>query len=306
MPTRLKRLKVGVYRLELFGGNEVPSLLEIVQAIKSLPDDDESRTMMIDEPIRPRGNIIINEQYCLLDFNRIRQTDRIPLADTRGGEGEITFGPKDKKPSERTAVLLDRHSNIMYVHEHSYGIGHTTLGKYIKAIGKLDNIISTIVMHQGGLERLRNKTHEALKIKIAGLDNASRLKAEGLGDGAILKMLQTFKAPTVTLTMSIDKTENHLDQVIETASVLLGWNSLRDLFGRRKPVKEISVVVSSEDEDDALVSLLKDRMVHLEEIELELGKEVTDADRYRAVASAWQRYHVELRERYPKPKDDKG
>jgi hypothetical protein len=69
-------------------------------------------------------------------------------------------------------------------------------------------------------------------------------------------------------------------------------------FGRKRPIKELSIRAEDEDESTELVSLIKDRITHSEEIESE-GRVPTDAERYRAVVSAWRKYSPGLRERYP-------
>lgn len=301
MPTRVKPLKVGVYRVRIQNQDRpAPPLADAVRAIQALPDD-ETRTMLIDAPIRPRGKIVGTDEYFLLDFNRIRQTDRIALADIRGVEGEIKFGPKDKKPSERTAVIIDAKSDTMCVQEHTWSIGHNLLARYFKAVMKVADVQSSIVLNEGGLDRLKDKRHHLLRVKLAGIENATALRASGKGDGAILKLLEEFRAPDATISLSIESDgESRLDKVIETASAIIGWNHLPELFGRKKPVKDVSVITDDEDEDMAVVHLLKDRMLHIEEIELEKGKEPTDDDRYRAVISAWRRHYAELRKRFPK------
>jgi hypothetical protein len=292
MPVK-KHLRVGVYRLT-WVKQPLMSLKDIVAAIQSLPNDESRASTLTDDPIRPR-EIITHDDHCLMDFNRIRQTDHIKTSDLKGNEGEVKFG--DLKPSERTAVLLDPSSQVMFVHEHAWGIGHTTIAKYLKAAAKLDSIRSGIVLRKGGLERLHDKSLRSMKVRLAGIGNAKTLESIGDGDAAILLLLQAFRAPDATIKVSIDsEKESYLDNILETASALIGWNSL---FGKRRPVKEILVTTDGDEGADAHVNLMKDRISHLEAIDLEAGKEPTDAQRYRAVVEAWKAHGDELRGMYP-------
>jgi hypothetical protein len=192
---------------------------------------------MTRNPIRPRDDIRINTQYCLVDFNRIRPTDHMLTADTQGHEGLIKFAKKAKRPCQRTAVLLDQHSNIMYVHEGwgSAGIGHNTMAKYLKAVGGLEGITVEVVLHDlDALERLRDKRHKSFRVRIAGVENAEALRAQGMGDEAILRTLRTFRSPNANIAVGLEKGQpGQLDNVLETAAALIGWNHMPESSGKR-------------------------------------------------------------------------
>jgi len=297
----VKNLKVGVYRL-VFRGKPITTLVKIVEAIKLLPPDESRTAMIIDDPIRPRDDIRINKQYCLVDFNRIRPTDHILTADTLGNEGLIKFGRKAKRPCQRTVVLLDQHSNIMYIHEGwgSAGIGHNTMAKYLRAVGELEAVAVEVVLHDiDALERLRDKRHKVFRVRIAGVENAEVLRAQGLGDEAILRTLRAFRSPNANIGVGLEKGDpGQLDNVLETAAALIGWNNMPEIFGTKKPVKYIAIEPEGE-EHEVLVNLLEDRMRHAEKVELEPGTEPSDAERYRAVVKAFERFSPDLRRRYP-------
>ena len=292
----MAKLKVGIYHLRS-EDKSAPPLSDIVRSIEQLPGEKRA-AMIIDDPIRPRDKISISDQCCVLDFSRISQIDRIETGDLKGAEGEIKFGPNDKRPCKYTAVLLDQHSNMMYIHEGA-GVGHTTVGKYLKAIAKLGSLHVEVVLHDTeALERLLNKKHRSFRVRIAGIEDASALRAQGLGDEAILKTLQIHRSPNATIALSLEPHQpGHLENVLETAGALLGWNNLPAIFGKRKPVKEITI--GDDEETENLVNLLDDRMRYVEEIELDRGQTFTDAQRHGAVRKAFERYRSGLRLRYP-------
>lgn len=290
----MKQLRVGVHHLRLKGGAG-KNLSDVVLAIQALPDDESRAAILTDDAIRPRGNIHLGEEYCLVDFNRFQETDRIETGDLRGHESAITFGPDDLKPLTRTAVLLDHKADIMYIHERADGIGHTLVAKYLKATTVFEDIVPELVLHEGGLERLLNKEHSKLKVQLAGMQSAGNLKAQGHGDGAILDLINAFRSPKATISLELEKeNDSKLANVLETASALLGWN---ELFRKKteKPVK--SLYVTPEDGDPP-VNLLRDRMVHIFQLESERGKALTDVNRYGAVQSAFERFGAELRQRF--------
>jgi hypothetical protein len=291
----MAKLKVGIYHLRFSDG--APSIVEIVKIIQALPGKKRAAQLM-EDPIRPRERITISDQCCVLDFSRFSPTDRIPTGDVEGNEGEIRFAPDDLRPCKYTAILLDQHSNTLYIHEGA-GVGHTVVAKYLKAVANLASLYTEVILHDvEALERLRDKHHRRFKVRIAGIQDASVLRAQGLGDEAILKTIQVHRSPNALISLHYEKNEpGFLDNVMETASALIGWNNLPQIFGKKRPVKEI--IIGDDEETENVVNLLDDRMTWVEELELERGQSFTDAQRHRAVRNAFERYRNDLRRRYP-------
>lgn len=302
----MAKLTVGIYHLR-FDGSDNPTLFKVAKKIDALKGKKRTADTIIDDPIRARDKIHFSTEFCLLDFSRIPQVNRIPTSDLEGSEKDMTFQPGDRRPCKYTAVLLDPKSNTMYVQEGagSSGIGHNTVGKYLKAAGGLDSLHVEIILHEKqGMERLKNKQHRAFKVKIAGLQNAANLKAVGEGDAAILNMIKVHNSPNAIINLSMDAGPGQLDQVLETAAALLSWNGLPKLFGRH-PVKRV-IIGESDEEGENLVNLLEDRIGYAEEIRLERGEPLTDANRYRALTKAFDLYQAELRRRFPVSSHDQG
>ncbi|HEX3747052.1 MAG TPA: hypothetical protein VHW09_24115 [Bryobacteraceae bacterium] len=291
----MAKVKIGVYRLLMPQGQG--SLLDVIKTVQSLPGMKRS-AMIIDDPIRPRNNMSITNECCMVDFSRISRIDRIETGDIRGNEGQIQFAPDDLRPCRYTAVLFDQHSNAMYIHEGA-GVGHTTVVKYLKAVGKLTDLRLEVVLHDTeALERLREKKHRSFKVRIAGLENALALKAQGEGDGAVLSTMKVHRSPNAVISLWLeDRQEGYLDNVLETAAALIGWNNLPHIFGKNKPVKEISI--GDDEETENVVNLLDDRMCFIEEIKLDHGQTLTDAQRHGTLRKAFERYRHDLRRRYP-------
>jgi hypothetical protein len=302
MPT----LKVGIYRLS-FQGNGGTDLADAVRRIDALAGEDRA-AKLIDDPIRAREHIHISDQYCLLDFTRFYPGDYIETGNVAGLEKTVPLGTQGERLRKHTAVLLDPQSNTMYVQEEfaSARIGHNIVGKYLTAKGRLKDFWIEIVLHEkNGLERLINKKHRRFKVAVAGIQNAEMLQAQGLGDKVVLDALKAFKSPSAVIEVSLQGGPGTLDNVLEAAAALLGWNSLPQIFGKRKPVKAITVREGDGPDEETIVNLLDDRMCYLEDIELEPGKIPTDADRKRAVTNAFEQHRDELRRRYP-VQNDKG
>ena len=290
----MKQLRVGVHHLRLYG-EPGKNLADAVSAIQALPDDESRAAILKEDAIRPRGNIFIGPEYCLLDFNRFQETDRIDTGNIQGFESSITFGPDDPKPLTRTAVLLDHKADTMFIHERQEGIGHTLIAKYLRATKVFNEIVPELVLHEGGLERLLNKEHSKFKVQLAGMQSSGNLRAHGSGDGAILDLVKAFRSPKATISLELERENNNkLANVLETASALLGWN---ELFRKKSQRPVRSLYVTPED-GEAPINLLRDRMVHVFQVESERGKALTDADRYRAVQSAFERFSAELRRRF--------
>lgn len=264
-----KSLKVGVYRLRRDGTGDPPrSLIDVARAIRARQNEQRA-VSVAEDPIRPRNNLQITDQYCLLDFSRIPQVERLPLSDLRGDESDMVFGPNDKRPREQTAVLLDHHSNIIYVHEHMRGISHAAVAKYFATVGGIEKLPVEVAIHMDGLLRLQGKTPNAFRIRLSGIDDATGLGREGYGDDAVAELLRKFKAPSATIRLGLEEDQPAaIDSLIEVATALLTWNGR---FGRKKPVKELSIRAEDENDSAELVSLIKDRIVHYEEIESAYG-----------------------------------
>jgi hypothetical protein len=292
----MAKLRVGVYHLRFPDGGAL-SLLDIVKKVQDLPGEKRAASI-IDDPIRPRDKISVSDQCCVLDFNRILQIDGIETGDVKGNEGKITFSRDGLRPCKYTAVLLDHHSDMMYIHEGA-GVGHTTVGKYLRAVANLARLHVEVVLHDAeALERLQNKKHRKFRVRIAGIEDASLLRAQGEGDGAVLKTLQIHRSPNALISLGLDDNQpGHLENVLETAAALIGWNNLPHIFGKKKPVKEI--IIGDDEETENLVNLLDDRVLFVEEIELGRGQTLTDAQRHGAVRRAFEHYRSDLRRRYP-------
>jgi hypothetical protein len=295
---RMSTLSVGVFRLQ-FRGHGDPTLLEVVQKIQALPGKRRVG-MVIDDPIRPRDNIQASEECCILDFSRIPQIDAVPASDLEGNETKITYGPQ--KPCKFTLVLLDPQSNTLYIQygAGSSGISHAVVGKYLKAVAGLAHLQLEVILHENdALERLRNKRLTAFKVRIAGLVNAEALRAQGLGDQAVLDTLKVHRAPNALISLSLGHEPGKLEHVLETAAALMGWNSLPNIFGAHKPVEEIYIGETDDDGKESLVDLFVDRLKYSEVLDLDRGEDITDAHRRRAVRNAFEKHKEELRRRFP-------
>jgi hypothetical protein len=124
------------------------------------------------------------------------------------------------------------------------------------------------------------------------------LKAQGEGDGAVLKTLQVHRSPNALISLSLkDNQVGQLENVLETAAALIGWNNLPHIFGKKKPVKEI--LVGDEEDTENLINLLDDRVRFVEEVELDRGQTFTDAHRHGAVRKAFEIHRSDLRRRFP-------
>jgi hypothetical protein len=186
---------------------------------------------------------------------------------------------------------------MIYVHEQmGRGVSHAVVAKYLAAVGAIERLPVEVAIHLDGLLRLQGKTPRTFKVRLSGIDDATNLGRLGYGDDAIADILRKFNAPKATITLGLDDEDQPgvIDQLLEVATEIITWNGR---FGRKKPVKEISIRAGDGEDDVELVNLLKDRIVYHHELELE-GREPTDAERYGAVVSAWNRYNVGLRERY--------
>jgi hypothetical protein len=299
-------LKVGVYRLR-FNPTHKGSLTKIAKTIDGLKLEARASLLRMGDPIRPRDDIQFGDDYFILDFTRIRPVNRIPISDLKGNEGHVVFRKDDRRPCDHTAVLFDPLCNTMYVQEGtgSAGIGHNAIADYMKGHAGIDQIAVEVVLHEEkGLDRLRNKRHKKFTIRIAGVENASKLNRRGEGDAAILEALRVFNAPKALLSFELDKTKEkrrlNFENILETATAFLNWNNDPPIgaFRRKRPVREL--VVEAEDEQgDILVNLLEDRIVHAKKVELKPGEEPTDEQRYAAVVEAFERHRGQLRRRYP-------
>ena len=295
---QMKFLKVGCFRsVDAFQHEMAQALLEFSQQ-PFVPDGSRLR-MVGDVPIilrktllQPGGNAY------LLDFARIREGKTLPLSDLKGNEGELSFQVHEKRPSDRTAAILDLPSQCLLIQENGSGISHTSVAKYLRQLGSelLPAIRFQLVMDGAAQARmLRSGGFEKLSIGLAKLGNVDDLANFGFSDKEIMKLTSGMAATRLNISFGVER--HNTGERLDTEAVISLASSLLNLPGQY--LRTLRVTPTDVDEDGLAIDLINDRILVRHPVTVQESEDLADEVRYRAVDTAWRRYRDVLRERFP-------
>jgi hypothetical protein len=284
-----QRLRVGFYKLRSkTPGVRVSALWE---KIAGLPNDGSRTVNLYGAHILTR-TVRCDVEHVSGDFARIRPITSMLKADKQGGEHNEKYGEDDRKPAETTAFLYDSKSGVLHIQEVERGVSAYLCCRYLKGLLSVDLECVPVLRDEFMEIFQQQKIFTFMSLRLTGLDHASFLRDEGLSDEEVIKFAHKYRAPKLTVALSLDASdEGTLSRIQNTVTSLL---MLPKSMLKRLRVKGKRDSASPEE----TIDFIRDRITFTHVVESETGREPTDEERYGAVREAWVEHRDALRIRF--------
>ena len=208
------------------------------------------------------------------DFSRRFRTSTAWIFRISPAKGRLSFRPGEPKPHNRTALIVDHHCDVLYMHEHSnHGLSASNVAQYFRDLSGIGKLVAKPILKTQALLRFqRQKRYTALRVGLAGIENGQFLRDRGLSRGAVIDMIDQYRTPNLKFEVSLDRGARVVDSpsVIEAVSVFLGLPP--------QNLKKLQVIGSESSETpDFPVDSIRDRITFALEVELAKGTRPKDA-----------------------------
>lgn len=284
-----RNLKIHFYEAQVVDPRR-RSFEDILAECAAMPDDLTRTSIQRDAPVRLHF-ARKHRQIWTGEMIRIRLNEEIKKAKVSGGVEPIHF-EEDEGLGEATAFLYDPEYSLLVMHDHGSGVSPTGFARYLKQMTGVSSVQFQIFVKPDALERVEGMTKiKQVKVALAGIDHGRALKKVGGGARRFFDLAGYFRAPRAQFKLEVESGEATLDNVVTTIRELL---TVRE--DHQEEVKEVVVCGSEgEDELDAVVNLLQDRIMATMPVDVE-GKVVKDEKRHGAVYDAWTIHRPRIEE----------
>jgi hypothetical protein len=294
-----RTLRIGFYEVTV--QNDPPVTFdEILQRFATTVPDDERRTLEPgDSPIRLQW-VRLNQTTWAGELLRIRLHEDLTKARTNGRQERIEFGP-DEGLGEETAFLFHPGTRTLVVHEQRGAVPVSAIPKYFKTFGEVRGVTITPRLKPEALERVARMTAiHAFEVQFGGIGTGTPLRDAGLSAGALLNVLDAFRAPKAWIRVEVPKPRGrHQDRgslrnVVDAARGLLGLQRAEGL------VEKLIVVGADPDGglEESVINLLEDRLIELVPVQLNGDERIAEQHRHNAVRTAWNTHREAIERVY--------
>ena len=277
----MKSLNLGFYRTSSPIESEIQD--KLTEFAANPRPHNISRTATIDGevPILLRNILVEPDGSFLLDFTRIRDVPNQALSDLSGNEELISFQGKDKRPAEFTAVLFDTATRVLVIHEHLLGISHSMIGKFwqqmLSGIGKFR--VDPIIKKDAVDRMIAAGAISKFSVKLASMGDPKLISHLGLAQEDVLDLIPFYNSPNVTVTLELGpKPKSKSLNVLKIRALITAL-----LVLPKTHLKKLELVAEDEAGQKFPIDLLKDRIVHREQLDATESKDATDEIRYKAI-----------------------
>jgi len=297
---KTKFLRIGFYKVTV--EHDVPIRFdEILQRFQDDIPADVRRTLEPrDSPLRLQWIRQVRGVWAG-EMLRIRMHEDLRKASKNGNEEPIQFAP-DEGLGENTAFLFHAATRTLAIHEQRGAVPVSALPHYFKTFGEVRDITFEPMIKPQAMERVRRMPSiYSFDIHLAGIDRADHLDTAGRSAGAVLDMLQVFRAPKASIHIEMPKRRGRhedrgtLRNVRDAVSGFLRLNR-----NDQNAVTKLIVIGADPDgqREEAAIDLLEDRLVELVPVPLNEGERLTEAHRHDAVRTAWNTHQQGIEQFY--------
>lgn len=224
---------------------------------------------------------------------RIRM-DQLPLKAKLSGDVSSIDLEDDEGIGEETAFLYHIPTKVLAIQRNRYGVSAAVFAWYFGEKGSVETIKLEPILQKDGLQRLANmKDVRKLSLNIAGLENMSVFKGLGNGVEPMIALMNQFKSPNLTLTISMGKRRGSLESVKDFVQSFTQFNQQGE-----SSIHKFEISGKTEDGEKSVLDLIEYRMVEEIEVELKSGRTISSFDREYAVQEAFSSRKQELLEMF--------
>jgi len=283
-------VKIDFYRVKM-PKNTHASLEQIFELVRNLPIDASRNEDINGVTVRLQEATLQGDAYNG-EMIRIRM-DEVPLrvSLSAGAIGPIDLD-EEEGLGEETAFLYNIPLQVLVIQRNRFGVSPLMVAHYFRMKGGLTGpIYLEPVLQSGALERLYTMgIIRKFDIRIAGLENFHSFRGMGLSGNALANLMETYQAPTISLSMSMGRRRGSLsiDNVfrqIRSALEFVSTNQVKkiEVTGRENDFSEVRVI-----------DLVKDRMIEYADVPLDPHRRLTYNSRINALRNALARRHNEI------------
>ena len=275
-----RKMKIDFYHLRMPSGSG-QSFEEVLGRAWDLPDAERA-VFLNGVPFRLQELRRSRELY-LGDMLRIRLEGIPPVAKLTGEEQDLDI-PDDAGLGEETAFLFFPAANVLLLQRNRMSVSAASFEDYFSSLGAVgpDGIALDPVLRRDAMARLmRMAVYRKFTVTVAGLQNMRVPRAAGLAIKSMINISQQFRAPSLTVEVSMGHGQGTLTRIRETISEL-GRILVR---GEEAGERVTRMMVRGKDDPDEpveVVDLIEDRLVEVEEVDL--GRNFAAARRARQSA----------------------
>jgi len=279
------------------------SFEQILDGILALDDADRFTD---DDPEAPFRIDLITRRSdrWFADLSKLRMNEDLMKATKRGNRKKVDMNV-DEGLCEGTAFLYHPRTRTLAFHENKNGGTLNQVARVFNSFSKDSPIALRPIMKEQTLERVQRIRPYFFEIQLAGVDNGRPFRGRGEAAENIFRMLNFWRAPKAQIRVEIPKprrkfeTRATLDHIVDTVQSLVGASTTSI------PEEVQRIVIKGMDpqtdqEAEAVINLLNDRLVEEIEIDLRNRKRATDADRHRVVNQAFDQNKLYLESYYSK------
>ncbi|MEQ8467684.1 DUF6731 family protein [Coleofasciculus sp. E1-EBD-02] len=288
-----KTLKMDFYKIEI--PDSSISFREVLQNVHNLPNDKRVREVR-------RHQVWLCEAYIHQhlwegDMIRLRMTD-IPIKGNLSGNVEEINLADHEGIGERTAFLYHIPTKILVLQSSQAGTSPQSFAEYFRRMGELDTeIYLDPVLQIDAMQRLTNiQTVRKFEVRTAGLDSMEIIKDQNVGVQQFVKMSEIFRAPTLSVSLSIGhkkKSSLSVDTIKELAHKLTRISQQNN-----QNVKKLRISGSTDEGENIKLDLINNRMREIIDINPGKQRSIPYTLRKEAVKKAWENRKNELNQMF--------
>jgi len=297
----MANIKIDFYRVQMPEDTQT-TFEQIIDRVRIGPNDANRNEDYRGVPVRLQESSAQGD-WRYAEMIRIR-LDEVPLRASLsvGSIGPFDF-EEDEGIGEETAFLYNTNLRVMALQRNRFGVSPNMISLYFTMKGHTNRFIVLQPIIQLDAFRRVSKFGIIRKfdIRIAGLENFQDFRGMGYSGHALAGLMENFRAPTVSVSLSMGKgsrrgslsIEAIMDE-IRSAMRLSESNAVQkiEVTGREYNEAEIEVI-----------DLLKDRMTEMVEVQLDQNRRIPYEGRKTALREALRRRSDELARMFVLPGD---
>lgn len=282
--------------------SSIPDFKDIIQKTINIPADKRARE------VRLHHVYLYEAAYGWQDtwegeIVQLRM-DNIPVKGDLSGKIEDLQLGTDEGIGEQSAFIYHPASKILALQTNRHGVSPGSFAQYFEFIAEGNIEISLLpVLQIDAMQRLEKlKDVKKFEINVAGINNIESIFNSGNnGVGEIIELSNAFQSPSIALELKASNSKSNpiyliKEKVVGAAQSLARISKTNQ---NNAKVSKIRITGASDDEDNILVDLLKDRM--REKISIGYsGKNRNIPYNYRktALQTAWNKRLDEITKMY--------
>jgi len=300
----LRKMKIDYYQVEL-PKDETKTFETLIKSVADSADDRTRNEKYNHVPFRLQE---AHESGSLWIGNMVKiRMDGIPPKTKLTGEQEDIDLDDDEGLGEETAFLYDPKTKILVTQRNRFAVSTSAFARYWVLRCGIDVLSLNPVLRSDAMKRMEQmRVHRKLEVSVAGLNNMQIFQNQGKGVGALVDLSTEFKAPIVSIAVSMGHNKGTLAKVKDYADKLMkAVNTSTSSRNQKKSGAVTKILVSGKEGDDEpteVVDLLEDRMMDIVKVDMSRDHNAFRQTRQDALQQAFNDRKVELEQMFSKPK----